>query len=133
MKNSIKITNYQNIQNRKNLTKSKSKYLKPHPEIKHVKNGKSTKKFFLRNWSFLQPLKINGIAYEIRNTYLFDSIAQIIILIIVENENYFNYISNFNKFLKFCQLILNIGVNITVYKKRIALFLDNKLMLPIMK
>lgn len=120
------------------LTNSKSKYFKPYPEIKHIENNKfkkSTKRIFLRNGSFLQPLKINGTTYEIRNTCPFDSIAQIITLTALEDENYFNYISNSNnKFLKFCQLILNIGVNTTVYKERIALLLDNnKLKLPIMK
>lgn len=120
------------------LTNKKSKYFKPYPEIKHIKNDKfkkSTKRFFLRNGSFLQPLKINGTTYEIRNTCPFDSIAQIITLTALDDENYFNYISNSNnKFLKFCQLILNNGVNVTVYKERIALLLDNnKLQLPITK
>lgn len=71
-------------------------------------------------------MKINGTTYEIRNTCPFDSIAQIVTFIALENKNYFNYISNSNNnFLKFCQLILNNGVNTTTYKERIILLLNN--------
>lgn len=95
------------------VTNTKSKYFKPYQEIKYIKNSKvklknQQKKFLLRNGSFLQPIKINGTTYEIRNTCPFDSIAQIVVLIAMEDENYFNYISNLNNnFLKFCQLILS--------------------------
>lgn len=121
-----------NVKTVDNRTKTKIKYFKPYPEIQHIKNNKpkkATKKFLLRNGNLLQPLKVNGITYQIKNTCLFDSIAtivaQIVLLIALEDENYFNYISNStNRFLKFCQSILKTGVNISVYKERIALTND---------
>lgn len=60
MNENTKISEHRKLRNI--LTNSKSKYFKPYPEIKHIKNNKikkSTKKFLLRNGSFLQPLKIN--------------------------------------------------------------------------
>ncbi|CAH2100257.1 unnamed protein product [Euphydryas editha] len=130
---SEKITNgneKSNLESKSNkllASTSKSYYFRKQPDISFVNDNLQIKSKIrlLKNGNKRNPLLLDGVYYELKNTCAFDSITQILAASAIDDVSYYNFIRvSSSNVMKFIQTFLTAKRMPLIYKERTKLLIS---------